>query len=339
MAITTRKLNQVRNSFYVYLPRDWCDLYNLSKDSEVRMEQFLDGTLRILPPDFESITAHRVRYVVDDSWIDSVVNLLIGSYIVGANEIELVFKEDLAIATREDISQWVRKLPGFEILEELGNSIIISDTSEKQVVFPILRRQFSTVKFMLTSLVDIMKSGQYDEASRIIDRDEDVDRHRYFVERLCHLALQNPAYARRIEITPPDALHFSLAAKYIERVADHICEAIGQLVKLSRVSPKLLKSAQRLVDVYNETASVFFRIDRNVQSEASKDENIAKAFSCHQKTKQVSGLLGKLGESSDKLTPSETLLILHLSRVASYCEDIAEVSMNRIIESGFSSAE
>ncbi len=339
MTTTTRKLNQVRNSFYVYLPRSWCDTYSLSKDSEVRIEQTLDGTLRIFPPDFEFQSSQRVRYVVDGSSMDSIVNMLIGSYIVGAGEIELLFSEDLDIKTREEISQWVRRLPGFEILEELGKSIIISDTSEKQVIFPILRRQFSTVKYMLTSLVDVMQSGEHQDAERIIDRDEDVDRHRYFVERLCHLALQNPAYARRIEITPPDALHFSLAAKYIERIADHICSAIEQLLKMTKVQPRLLKACEGLVDAYNETTSIFFRIDRSSVSESATDENAKKAFTCHKQTKQVSERLDRIGSSSEKTSSIETLLILHLSRIASYCEDIAEVAMNRIIEFGFNSVK
>ena len=51
--ITTRKLNQVRNSFYVYLPRQWCDAFNLTKDSEVKIEQSTDGVLRISPPNLD----------------------------------------------------------------------------------------------------------------------------------------------------------------------------------------------------------------------------------------------------------------------------------------------
>ncbi|MFW9919378.1 MAG: PhoU domain-containing protein [Candidatus Thorarchaeota archaeon] len=331
----TRKLNQVRNSFYVYLPRTWCDTYKLSKDSEVKIEQTLEGTLRIFPPEFEFHSSQRVKYEIDESSIDSIVMILIGSYIVGAGELELLFAEDLDIKTREDISQWVRRLPGFEILEEMGNSIIISDTSEKQVIFPILKRQFSTVKYMLTSLIDVMKSGEHQEAGRIIDRDEDVDRHRYFVERLCHLALQNPGYARRIEISPPDALHFSLAAKYIERIADHICSAIEQLLKIERIRSKLIRICEKLLDAYNETTSIFFRIDRSKSSESKTDENAKKAFSSHTQTRTVSAQLDKIGSSSDDLSASETLLILHLSRIASYCEDIAEVAMNRIIEFAF----
>ncbi|MFW9846446.1 MAG: PhoU domain-containing protein, partial [Candidatus Thorarchaeota archaeon] len=299
--MTTRKLNQVRNSFYVYLPRSWCERFKLSKDSEVRIEQSIEGVLRILPPQFSAQGPQRVKFVIDGENKESIVNLLIGSYIVGAGEIELEFGNELDISTREEVSQWVRRLPGYEILDEHSKSFIISDTSEKQGVLPILRRQFSTVKYMLTSLVATMKEGAHQQAQRIIDRDEDVDRHRYFVERLCHLSLQNPAYARRIEIAPPDALHFSLATKYIERIADHICEAIDQLVRIDRVNSRLLRVAEKLVEVYVETTSIFFRIDRSrSKDERSTAEEAKKAFTCHLHTKEVSRELDKIGASYEK---------------------------------------
>ncbi|MDF1539789.1 MAG: phosphate uptake regulator PhoU [Candidatus Thorarchaeota archaeon] len=336
LVITTRKLNQVRNSFYVYLPRNWCDRFKLSKDSEVKIEQSADGILKIIPPQFVTQGPQRAKFIIDEENKESIVNLLIGSYIVGTGEIELEFGSDLDISTREEVSQWVRRLPGFEILDEHSQSIIISDTSEKQGVFPILRRQFSTAKYMLTSLVDTMKTGKHKEAERIIDRDEDVDRHRYFVERLCHLSLQNPAYARRIQIAPPDALHFSLATKYVERIADHICEAILQLLRLEKINAKLVKTAEKLVEVYIETTSIFFRIERSKGiDKRNTAEEAKKAFTCHQHTKDVSEELDRIGGSYEKSASSETLLALHLGRISSYCEDIAEVAMNRIIEFGF----
>ncbi len=336
MVISTRKLNQVRNSFYVYLPRTWCERFKLSKDSEVKIEQSIDGILRIMPPQFTTQGSQRVKFVIDEENKESIVNLLIGSYIVGAGEIELEFGSALDISTREEVSQWVRRLPGYEILDEHSQSIIISDTSEKQGVFPILRRQFSTAKYMLSSLLETMKTGDHKQAERIIDRDEDVDRHRYFVERLCHLSLQNPAYARRIEISPPDALHFSLATKYVERIADHICEAIDQLIRIAKLDSKLLKVCENLVEAYNETTSIFFRIER---SRGLDKQNIAeeakKAFTCHLHSKEVSKDLDKIRSSYERSSSGETLLVLHLGRISSYLEDIAEVAMNRIIEFGF----
>lgn len=336
MAMITRKLNKVRNSFYVYLPRNWCDENKLTKHTEVQIERTLDGTLRIIPPSLKSSRTEPLKLVLTKEQTSDIVNLLVGSYIVGTNELELKFEDGLDMATRGEISKWIRRLPGFEILDEHSKSFILSDTSEKQVITPILRRQFATTKYMLNGLLNMMESGDTKDHSRIIDRDEDVDRHRYFVERLCHIVLRDPSYARRISLTSPDALSFSLAAKYVERIADHICAAIQELVAIKKLSPKLRKMAADLINVFEDTNTAFFSIDSTKRKGkeldiASSSEN---ALLTLKKATSLADSLQKLGSSRREKTAHEIVLTLHLERITSYCADIVEIGINRIIASG-----
>jgi phosphate uptake regulator len=330
----TRKLNQVRNSFYVYLPKQWCEHFNLGKDSEVRMEQTPDGTLRVIPPSVESTRKGYLKVEVSQNHLDNLVNLLVGAYIVGTTELIIQFTDDMDMSARALISEWIRKLPGFEILEETGDSFTIGDTSEKQLVTKILQRQFDTVKYMFTGLVTMMKGEYTDNPSRIIDRDEDVDRHRYFVERLCHLTLQDPSYARKIGLLPPDALGFSLAAKHVERVADHICSAVDEVARLKLNDNKIAKSAEELAAVYENTKRIFFIVDR---AKRKSNINVAieatEAFEALDLANRLAKQFQKMEASREKKSPNEILLTLHLERLASYCADIVEIGINRIIES------
>jgi phosphate uptake regulator len=258
--------------------------------------------------------------------------MLIGGYIVGAGGMEFEFPDTIEMHTREMISRWIRRLPGFEVLDEHSKSIAVSDTSEKQLVTPILRRQFATTKYMLNSLIRAVTTSETDGASRILDRDEDVDRHRYFVERLCHLALQDPSYARKIGISPSDCLHFSLATKYIERIADHVCGATEQIIQLKTVDSPVKKAAESLREAYDETTSTFFAKDskRRRDSVTAASE---EAFVALNQAKRVSNRLSKLETTRKSVGPRMVLLLMHLERIASYCADIGEVAINRIIES------
>jgi phosphate uptake regulator len=336
MTPTTRKLNQVRNSFYVYLPRNWCDEFKLTKDSEVKIERTMEGTLNIIPPSIDKEHSAPLKLTLTQDQSKDIVNLLVGAYIVGTNELELRFDDGLDMATRGEISKWIRRLPGFEILDEHSKSFILSDTSEKQVITPILRRQFATTKYMLNGLLNMVESGDTKDHSKIIDRDEDVDRHRYFVERLCHIVLRDPSYSRRIALSPPDALSFSLAAKFVERIADHICGAINELVYLKKTSPRLKKIASRIIQVYEETSTTFFSIDKKRRGTGAID--IATSSDIALKTlKEASNLaksIQKIGSSRKDRDPHEVVLTLHLERITSYCADIVEIGINRIIESG-----
>ncbi|TFG32067.1 phosphate uptake regulator PhoU [Candidatus Thorarchaeota archaeon] len=336
MTPTTRKLNQVRNSFYVYLPRGWCEEYKLTKESEVQIERTLDGSLRISPTTTDNSDTEPLKLTLTNEQAKDIVNLLVGAYIVGTNKLELTFEDGLDMTTRGEISKWIRRLPGFEIFDEHSNSFVLSDTSEKQVITPILRQQFATTKYMLNGLLHMIESGDIENHTRIIDRDEDVDRHRYFVERLCHMILRDPAYARKIALSSPDALSFSLAAKYVERIADHICAAILELVQLKTTSPKMKKIAGDIIYVFEDTRTAFFSIDTTKRKGKKLDiaESSENALKTLNKATLLAEALQKEGSSRREKTTHEIVLFLHLERITSYCADIVEVGINRIIASG-----
>ncbi len=329
--MSSRKLNQVRNSFYVYLPRQWCDSFGLTKDSEVRMQQLTDGSLLVLPPGLESRATTALRVDISDSSTHDLQSVLTGAYIVGATEVELNFKGKIDLTVRERISEWIRRLPGYEVLEEDSSMITISDTSEKQMILPILKRQFSTTKFMLGTLVHAMLEGKVEDADRIIARDEDVDRHRYFVERMCHIALRNPAYARKVQITSSDCLHFSMAAKKVERIADHICGAAADFVEQKVVDRAVSKSAEEVAVVYDDTMQAFFAVEPSGMDITNSVRGDEAAFAVVQEASKLAEKIAKQEVSPKVSNPELALLLMHLERISSYSADTCEIAINRMI--------
>ncbi len=335
MVGSTRKLNQVRNSYYIYLPKEWCARFGLDKNAEVHLEETSDGSLIVSPTSIRGKSQQQVKFWIKDVIPENIENILVGAYVVGVSQLMIEFESELEMDTREAISGTIRRLPGFEILDERRNSILVSDTSEKQVVIPVLKRQFATAKYMLHDLHKMMESGEPKRADKIIDRDDDVDRHRYFVERLAHLALQDPSYARRIGISPEDCLHFSLAAKYIERIADHICSAARQFRKVKAISKKIVNQTAKLVMLYDKTFKNFFAIDsqrKKYPKKITEAEHQDAFDSLSESEKVLKGFT--ITKSSTRTTSAAlVILLLHLERIASYCQDIGEVAINRTIES------
>jgi phosphate uptake regulator len=333
---STRKLNKVRNSLYVYLPREWCNEHGLEKHSEVLLERIQDGSLQIIPASASRKEKGKLNIGIDNEHKKDLANLLVGAYIVGVGELELKFDDSLDMATREDISKWVDKLEGWGILDEHSNSVLISDllTSDREVVRKVLRRQFATTKYMLERTISLLETGDTRDYRHIISRDEQVDRNRYLVERLCHLVLRDPGYARMVSLSPSDALNFSLAAKHVERIADHICEALVELAKSTSVDAKLRNLATSIVNVYDNTNLVFFSIDKQGKSETEDLTSFAsEAFDALKEATDLVNSLRRLESSRKEKEPHEILLTLHLGRIASYCADIIEIGINRIIMS------
>jgi phosphate uptake regulator len=333
---STRKLNQVRNSLYVYLPKEWCDEHSLRKHSEVLFERIQDGSLHIIPANKSRQEERKLVIGIDSKHKENLANLLVGAYIVGVGELELRFDEILNMETREDVSKWVDKLEGWGILDEKSNSVLISDllTSDKEVIRKVLRRQFATTKYMLERTVSILGTGDASDHSHIISRDEQVDRNRYLVERLCHLVLRNPSYARTVSVSPPDALNFSLAAKHVERIADHICEALLVLAKSATADVKLRNLVTSIVNLYDETNAIFFSIEKQNKTNTEELTSYASdAFDALKEATDLAQSLRRLESTRKEKEPHEILLALHFGRIASYCADIIEIGINRIIMS------
>ena len=89
----TRKLNKVRNSYYVYLPIEWCGRFGLTEtdNPEVKINETASGSLEIVPPEPEKPTAVPIRFAMDRSGAVSIQSLLVGAYIVGVNSFEVEF--------------------------------------------------------------------------------------------------------------------------------------------------------------------------------------------------------------------------------------------------------
>ncbi len=334
MSKTSRKLNQVRNSFYIYLPRSWCDDYKLTKESEVTIERTYDGKLTISPPSTKSSPPKPLTLSMSKDQSKDIVNLLVGSYIVGTNELELHFIDSLDMATREEISKWVDKLEGWGVLDEHDNSVFISDllTSDREVIRKVLQRQFATAKYMLERMITSIEAGDMTDHEHVISRDEQVDRNRYLVERLCHLVLRDPSYARKISFSQSDALSFSLAAKHVERIADHICGAILELAKLKVVDSKMRRLASGIANLYERTINIFFSIERKRRGfDGDLMEQSSDAFEALRMATNLATSLRQLESSRKEKGSHEVLLALHLGRIASYCGDIIEIGINRMI--------
>ncbi len=333
---STRKLNQVRNSLYIYLPRDWCNEHKLGKHSEVLLEQVQDGSLRVMPSSASKSERGKLEIGIDNEHRQDLPNLLVGAYMVGVGDLELKFDDSLDMATREEISKWVNKLEGWEILDEHSDSVLISDllTTDREVIRKVLRRQFATVKYMLERAVSIIETEDAKDYLHILSRDEQVDRNRYLVERLCHLVLRDPAHARVVSLFPPDALNFSLTAKHVERIADHICESVVELSKLPTIDTKLRNLATKIVGLYDKTDLVFFSIDkRNKADDEDLTSYASEAFDALREATVLAKALRQFGLARRERDAHEVLIALHLGRVASYCADIIELGINRIIMS------
>ncbi|MEM2907361.1 MAG: hypothetical protein QW739_04730, partial [Candidatus Odinarchaeota archaeon] len=106
-----------------------------------------------------------------------------------------------------------------------------------------------------------------------------------------------------------DIIHFNVAAKYIERIGDHILGLAYDILEGKKLDPKIIDIIDYMIKFYEKTTQIFF----------------TKNF------KDAKPLLNEceiLEDSIKKMFSSveNRMQVFHTRRIMRYCIDLAQIS-------------
>lgn len=311
----SRKIQEVKGSFYVYLPKDWCLKAKIKGGSQVNVQELKDGSLII----FSGKEAYKRKLSgvlnIENCDPHTAQVMLVAGYIVGLDQMNLISTRDISLEFREHIENIVRTMIGIEVVDETDKSILIKDVSEGSSIRPIIQRLLNTTGYILSSVARILGNGDQREAQAIINRDDDVDRYNWLVQRMVHLVIENPALAKELNILPIEGLHYSHITLYIERIADHAVGIAEQVLNKEITNEKLSKFVENINNLYSSLVTVFISRD------------LSKAFEILKQKKKLKKELRDL----ETEFPENKVIIIHLERIVDYCSDISENAIDQAI--------
>lgn len=319
-----KKVQEVKGSYYIYLPKAWCKKYILVDSTkkgvksprEVQLKLNEDDSLLILPRNRQISDTLQLAMQLDkatneESWL----NTLLAGYIVGVTRIELVTKSKLSLEFRDKISQILKQLIGFEITDETSSKIVIQEVSTTLELDGMMRQLLSKVGLILNYIADIMKHLNVKDAQLVISQDDETDKFRYSIERQVHQILRQPHLARELKITPIECHHFSQCTKIIERIADHCVGIATLIVEQKTPSSSLLQLYDKVRELYNQVQKNFY------------SEDVEANYDIISQHLQIIEDLEKIELEDSKDQP----FTMHLKRICSYCSDVAEVRINSFV--------
>ncbi|MFX1295716.1 MAG: PhoU domain-containing protein, partial [Promethearchaeota archaeon] len=269
-----KKVQEVKGSYYVYLPKSWCKKYifnvgdknkNKIKSEnlrEVQLKVNADDSISILPRAHQFSDKLRLYLKINESINEeSCLNSLLAAYIVGVDWIELESNYKFSLTFRDKIAQLLKSLIGFEITEETGTKIIIKEVSTTLELDGMMGQLLAKVGLLLTYVADIMHNLNKKDAKIVISQDDEIDKFRYSIERQVHQILRQPYLAQKLKITSIECLHFSQCTKYLERIADHCVGIANFIVEGKSPSPSLLKNYEEVRDLYRQLHKNFNPVD------------------------------------------------------------------------------
>lgn len=270
-----RRVQQIGSSFLVSLPSGWVKKNNLKKGNMVLIEINNDNTLSMFPSDLTDKEPKEVTIAYSPISVDSVVNQIYGTYLLGYNIIRIKGSEQIRFDHRDRIKYAMRKLAGLEIIEEDSANIICQFLLDPGTldIEKILRRMSTIIAGMYKDTIDLLgKSSEYNIRKSIISRDGEVDRQYFLLVRLIRSAMLDQQLAAKLNLSNIDILDYRVAANHLENAGDYIKDFAKTLPQLeSKGLLNEIKQASMLtVGMQEKSVAAFINKNRTESSDIIK---------------------------------------------------------------------
>ncbi len=320
------------STFTISLPIKWARDTGVKQGDELSLIQRSDNSLVITAvKDKTELIKYAELVISEKESFEGNFRYLIAHYLVGYDVVKLLFPDGFGAEERKRIKEEVRKrLIGMEVVGESSREIVLKS---------FLKYEDFTLRDAIQSMSKIILSMQEDAISSldksdpnlaedVIERDNEIDRFYLLIVRQLKAAMSDPDLANKIGLSRQrDSLGYRIIVKSMERIGDHV-ENIAKNSMLMTL-PEGIKSVDSIKEVGISAKNLFIKtlaflsdIDIEKANEAIRDANMLT-----DEVEEINErILAEEWSVTDKIHALS--ILVSLGRIAKYCEDIAEVTIN-----------
>jgi phosphate uptake regulator len=333
-----RKVQFTGKSTYVLsLPKSWIEEMHLNAGDQVALIRETDNSLSILP--FisglrDSLNEVNAIVLPDDS-SSTVKRKVVSMYLAGYDVIHLKLKSGRTNPSlRDGVREVVRRnLIGTEIIADASDNITLQVllSMPELSINTAIRRMYLIASSMHRDAILALTERSHELAKEVIKSDDEVDRFSLYISRNLVMAMENGRMLQEMRLeNPADCLSYRVAAKSIERVADHACGIADKAIKLKDKIPekslqKIEKMSHFALTVLGNSVEALLRGDYHL---ADKTVDIAENIRTLED--DVMASMEKYNNVHDQA--NIRLALENIRRTAEYASDIAEVAINETID-------
>jgi len=260
-----RKVQKVGYStLSVSIPRGFAKDLNLKPGDSLLFREDADGTLRLIPTT-ASAESSRVTIRAEQAGSQEMIaRLIVGSYALGYDTIEVVGRAALSRATVDRAVETIKRLRGLEVVESDERRVVaqsFTDPTKFPVDSLIKRLQVLVSRSLdnVTEALDLKETGSLNEVKRA---QNEIDELYWLIVRQLLIALNRRELSSEIGIESP--LHATgdrVTAKTLDEIGSIVVEVAEELIRLrgqgtkidSKVASAMRKLATKAGEAFNTT--------------------------------------------------------------------------------------
>ncbi len=320
----------------ISLPIKWAREAGIKQGDELSLIQRSDNSLVITPEkkEKEQTKSAELKLSEKESFEDNF-RYLIAHYLVGYDLIKLLSPSGFGAEERKRIKEEVRKrLIGMEVVGESSKEIVLQSflKYEDFTLRDAIRSMSEIILSMQGDAISALEKGDSNLAEDIVERDNEIDRFYLLIVRQLKAAMSDPELAKKIGVgRQRDSLGYRIIVKSMERIGDHVENIAKNSMLMNPKSPVSLgvQSLGGIKEIGFRAENLFTRTLASLSNTDMKGANEA--------IRDANALIDKLDEINERVLAEELSITekIHLlsimeslGRIAKYCEDIAEVTIN-----------
>ncbi|QQG48248.1 MAG: phosphate uptake regulator PhoU [archaeon] len=328
-----RKVQKVGwSTLSVSIPQEFAKRMRLVKGDSLLVREDVDGTLRLIPTTKAKEAGKAIIRAEQAGGDEMLTKLIVGSYALGYDTIEVVGREPLAQMTVDRVVGTVKRLRGMEVVESDRRRIVAQsfmDPTRFPVDSLVKRLQILVSQSLeyVTDALDLKQTGSLNEVARV---QEQIDELYWLILRQLLVALNRRELASEIGIESP--LHASgdrVSAKTLDEIGSIIRDVAEELVRLrgqgTKMDPRIAETIKKLAaksgEAFNTTVESLLAPD--IKLVARSVELVEEAM---QMEREVSHQMLESGEYG-----YARVLVSHFGQLARYCNIIIEIASHRLL--------
>ena len=328
------------STFIISLPKSWVTARGLRAGDVLLFSPRSDGSLTVYAEQAErSETARSVVPVSNAMDPEHLFRLLVAEYIAGAPLLEIRTDGRMSARTRDVIRGFTQRMIGPEILEETADAVVVQDVvgANPLPIPSVIRRMHQMVRAMQSDAMAAFRAQDASIARDVVERDWEVDRLHWFVEKQVTTALRDARSLTAVGLTLPECATYLLASRTLERIADHAVRIAETVSVLGKETP----SASLLAPLDQMATSAAAALADALDALEKKDIARANAVvdSAKRVTREREKILRELATKRGRLAVGVAYVLESLERSAFYASDLAEIAINQTVATESSAVE